>query len=132
MRTPGKYSYEAEVDGKVQTFYVEKGIDDIIKKLRLVGVDQNLYGENLIKQIGISYQAKGQHIDDPMPTPENKSEGEYFKEIRQWRSRVRDWFTQLKQTDPDEFYKIDYRTRVASRKNGVNKSDIFDQAAIER
>ena len=132
MRTPGKYSYEAEVDGKVQTFYVEKGIDDIIKKLRLVGVDTNLYEENLIKQIGISYQAKGQHIDDPMPTPENKSEDEYFKEMRQWRSRVYDWFTQLKQTDPDEFYKIDYRTRVASRKNGVNKSDIFDQAAIER
>ena len=130
MRTPGSYTFKAEKDGKVIDVSVGNGTNSIKQKLRMIGVDTQLFDDNLRKQKRIAYQVDKKNINDPQPTPDQYSDTfEYEKAFRAWSARVDNWYYHQSK---DVQEAIDYKTRVASRKHGVSKDRILTYPEIRR
>lgn len=130
MRTPGSYTFKAEKDGKIIDVPVDNGTRVIKQKLRMIGVDKELFDDNLRKQKRIAYQVDKKNINDPQPTPDQYSDTfEYEKAFRAWSARVDNWYYHQSKDVQEE---IDYKTRVASRKHGVSKDRILTYPEIRR
>lgn len=130
MRTPGSYTFKAEKDGKIIDVSVGDGTNSIKQKLRMIGVDTQLFDDNLRKQKRIAYQVDKKNINDPQPTPDQYSDTfEYEKAFRAWSARVDNWYYHQSKEVQEA---IDYKTRVASRKHGVSKDRILAYPEIRR
>lgn len=130
MRTPGSYTFKAEKDGKIIDVSVGDGTNSIKQKLRMIGVDTQLFDDNLRKQKRIAYQVDKKNINDPQPTPDQYSDTfEYEKAFRAWSARVDNWYYHQSKEVQEA---IDYKTRVASRKHGVSKDRILTYPEIRR